>query len=487
MKSWRIQSQKKGCLRLRRHPGQKKFSSSAALCELDGLADVGGRRKLHEAGLGVGWNIEFGNELPDRFRSDALAAGEGLELFVWMRNAVAAHYGLDGFGEDFPCVVEVFGDAGFVYLQLGQAAGKSVVADEGVAECNAEVSKNRGVGEVALPAGDRQLACEVAEEGVGDSEVAFGVFEVDRIYLVRHRGGTDFSFLELLLEEAHGDVAPDVAVEVEQDRVGAFDFMEEFSHVVVRFDLDRVGVEDGAQAFFNDLAAEGFPVEVRIGDEVGVVVADRAVHLCVDLDRLDCFDDSCKTHGDVGEFLADGRRRSSLAVGAGEHRDFSPFLGVSGDHAVDLFKECNESLAAFDEHEGVGGVVDVFGSAGEVHEFGCVLQFLVVGDLILDPVLNGLDVVVGRLLDGLDGFAVSQAEVVGEAAQERLSMVGKVRQFGESGFGKSDEPFNFDANSGVHECALGEDSAELVGLAGVASIDWGKSGERIEFRHFFDQ
>ena len=55
------------------------------------------------------------------------------------------------------------------------------------------------------------------QHGVGQAEVAFGILEVDRIDLVRHGRRADFAGLELLLEEAERDVAPDVAVEVDQD------------------------------------------------------------------------------------------------------------------------------------------------------------------------------------------------------------------------------------------------------------------------------
>ena len=40
--------------------------------------------------------------------------------------------------------------------------------------------------------------------------------------------------------------------------------MEEFGHVVVRLDLDRMRVEDGTETFLDDLAGEVFPVEVGI-------------------------------------------------------------------------------------------------------------------------------------------------------------------------------------------------------------------------------
>ena len=54
---------------------------------------------------------------------------------------------------------------------------------------------------------------------LAETEVAFGVLEVDGIDFVRHGGGAYFTGDGLLTEEAHGDVGPDVAVEVDEDCV----------------------------------------------------------------------------------------------------------------------------------------------------------------------------------------------------------------------------------------------------------------------------
>ena len=175
----RIQSRPKG-----RSLGRRISSGSAAAGEFDGLADVGGGREFHQGGLGIGGDVEVGDEFAHRFLGDAvLAAGEGLELLVRMRHTVAAHHGLNGFGEDFPGVVEVGGDDLLVDLELAEAARQGVVADEAVAEGDAEVAQDGGVRQVALPAGDRELAGEMIENGVGEAEIAFGVFEVDRVDL----------------------------------------------------------------------------------------------------------------------------------------------------------------------------------------------------------------------------------------------------------------------------------------------------------------
>ena len=94
---------------------------------------------------------------------------------------------------------------------------------------------------------------------------------------------------------------------------------------------------------------------------------------------------------------------------------------------------------------------------------------------------GGRHVMVRRLFDFLDGFAVGEREVVGEAAQEGLAVVAEVRKFSKAGFGKTDEPLHFDTNAGVHEGAFGEDVAKRVGLAGIAAVDRGEGGKGIQF------
>ena len=50
----------------------------------------------------------------------ALAARQSLELFVGLRNTVAAHHGLNGFGEHFPGAVDVVGNNLLVEFELAQ-------------------------------------------------------------------------------------------------------------------------------------------------------------------------------------------------------------------------------------------------------------------------------------------------------------------------------------------------------------------------------
>jgi hypothetical protein len=79
--------------------------------------------------------------------------------------------------------------------------------------------------------------------GVGQAEVAFRVLEVDRIDLVRHGRRADLASLELLLEEAERDVAPEIAVQVDQDQCWRGRRRRTVRPCVVRLDLNGVGIE----------------------------------------------------------------------------------------------------------------------------------------------------------------------------------------------------------------------------------------------------
>src|SRR5689334_18969435 len=207
--------------------------------EAGGEAQVSGGRERQEARAHLLRQRQGAQEGVQVIARDAaLAARELLQLFVRAGNAMGAHHGLHRFGEHVPGLVEVGGDAGRVGFELLEAAQAGVVGDEAVAEGHAHVAQHGGIGEVALPAGYRQLLGEVAQQRVGEAEVAFRILEVDRVHLVWHGGRADLARLHLLLEVAERDVAPDVAVEVEQDGVEARRGIERFGERVVRLDLD---------------------------------------------------------------------------------------------------------------------------------------------------------------------------------------------------------------------------------------------------------
>ncbi len=215
----------------------------------------------------------------------------------------------------------------------------------------------------------------MVEQGVGQPQVAFRVFEVNGVDLVRHGGGADFAGNGFLLEETEGNVAPHVTVEIDQRRIKAHEDMEVFGHPVVRFDLNGVGVPCQSQRA-HELLGQLVPVDVRVGGQVGVVVAHGTIDLAHDLYVAQLFGLACQTIGHIGEFLAHGSGGSRLPVGARQHGDVGHGLG----HVRQRIHQCvhlrhQHLLPRFLHHQRVGEVVDVFAGAGEVNEFLDFVQF----------------------------------------------------------------------------------------------------------------
>ena len=117
-----------------------------------------------------------------------LATGDFLEFFIGALHAIAAHHGLDRLGQHFPSGVQVGGQGFFVEFELVQAGHQRGIGQRGVTQAHAHVAQHGRVGQVALPAADGQLLAQVLEHGVGQAQIAFGVFKVDGVDLVRHGG-----------------------------------------------------------------------------------------------------------------------------------------------------------------------------------------------------------------------------------------------------------------------------------------------------------
>src|SRR5690606_929102 len=101
--------------------------------------------------------------------------------------------------------------------QLAKPLEDCLVSYEAVTKTYPHVAQHSGVSQVALPARYRQLASEMFEHRVGDAEVALGVLEVDRIDLVRHGRRAHLASHRALLEIAERNVAPDIAVQIDQN------------------------------------------------------------------------------------------------------------------------------------------------------------------------------------------------------------------------------------------------------------------------------
>jgi hypothetical protein len=318
---------------------------------------------------------------------------------------------------------------------------------------------------------NRQLFGHVPQQRVGETEVAFGVLEVDRIDLVRHRRRPDLAFLDALAEVTEGDVAPNVAIEIDEHRVGARDRIEQLGHVVVRLDLRRVGIELEPEARHHP-GSKVLPFDIRISDDVRVVIADGTVRLPLEGHALDRCDLALEARVDVGHLLAKRGRRRRLAVRARQHRQRGVGMRQRFESGGDVAKRGQEHLCArFREHHAVREIVDVLRRAREVNEFADPRNLGDACEALLQPILDRLDVVVGRALDRLHAGRVVRRERRRSGLQRLSSLRAKRRDFGNLRFVRQrDQPGDFDLHPGADETVFAEDAGEGRDLRAVAAV-----------------
>mmetsp|Transcript_21877 Transcript_21877/g.72489 ORF Transcript_21877/g.72489 Transcript_21877/m.72489 type:complete len:335 (-) Transcript_21877:125-1129(-) len=328
-------------------------------------------------------------------------------------------------------------------------------------EPDAEVAQDGRVGQVALGARDGQLGAEVREDGVGESEVPLRILIVDRVHLVRHRRRADLARHDALLEVAEGDVPPHVAREVDQDGVEASYRVEERRDEVVRLDLRRVRVVHQPEGLDKPLG-EGGPVGGRRSREVGLVRAGGSGDLAENLLPLERGDLWPEPRDDVGHLLADGGRGGGLSVRVREHRHVGERVRHL-DQLVDYLAHRGQQhlRARVAQHQRVRQVVDVLGSARKVDELSGLRQLrrqrLGSGNLLLEVVLDSLDVVVGRPLDGLDPLRLGHVKVVRDRLQQRDARGIKRRQLRKDALlGEAEEPGDLDLHAVLDQPELRE-------------------------------
>lgn len=199
--------------------------------------------------------------------------------------------------------------------------------NEGVGKWDTYIPEDGGISEVTLQPGDRELSGKVFKEGIGESEITFGVFKVNGIDLMWHGGRAHFVGLDTLFEIPHGDVLPIVTGEVDENGIDAFEGVKESSEVVVIGNLCGVGFS-GQVKGVEEAVGKSDPVEVGIGSVVGIKVTRGAAELGGERDGEQEGALLFKAIGEDTDFFTEPCRRSGLSMRFGEHRDVDPVLSL---------------------------------------------------------------------------------------------------------------------------------------------------------------
>ena len=375
-------------------------------------------------------------------------------------------------GEHLPGAVQILRESAGIEFQFGEPRGERLKAEHGMAHGDPQVAQHGRIAEIALEARHGQLVGEMGQKRIGHTQIAFGILEIDGVDLVRHGGGADLTLDHTLFEIAQRNVAPHVAREIEQHRVGAHQGVTVFGDPIVGFDLRGVVVRLQTQSG-NEAGAQAGPVDIRERGHVGIEISDGTVHLAEDDHGLQGGALAHKTRLHVGKFLPDRGRGCGLAMGACQHAGRRVLDLERRQCCADRVERRQQQLGARRlQHQGVGEVVDVLGSAAEVHPLQVCGRGAARSELGADPVLDRLHVMVGARLDGLDRGNIGRGRIAGEPL-EPLPCRGRQRRQRPCGGTRrqAQGPRTFDPHALAHQARLAEDGANGLEFAGVTAVE----------------
>jgi hypothetical protein len=133
-----------------------------------------------------------------------------------------------------------------------------------------------------------------------------------------------------------------------------------------------------------------------------------------------------------------------------------------------------DRVARIAQHERIGEVVDVFRSAGEVEELAQPAAGIRGRELLLEEVLDGLHVMVGFALYGLDALRLVQRQAGGERLQQGQGLAFDRLQLDDAGLrGQREQPACLHRDAVANQPEFAENGSQPCGPAGIAAVHRG--------------
>jgi len=238
----------------------------------------------------------------------------------------------------------------------------------------------------------------------------------------------------------------------------------------VGLDLRGEHVLAEAEASLDDRAGERFPVDVGVGREVGVEVADRAVELGGQGDGVELGGLAAQAVDEDGQLLAERGGRGRLAVGARQHGRAAHLVGQARERVGERLLGGAQHTQAVAQHQGEGQIVDILRGAGKVHELA-ERRERGTSQTLFDEVLDRLDIVIGDGLDRLDTARIFHREALGQSVEEGAFVSSQGAGLGDAGgVAQRVQPGDLHSDASLDQSVFRKDRAQQFQFRCVAPI-----------------
>ena len=299
---------------------------------------------------------------------------------------------------------------------------------------------------------------------------------------MRHRGRTHLARLHLLLEIAEGNIAPHIAVEINQNSIDAGNGLEKLRHIIVRLDLNRVRIERQPQILLDKTAAMPLPIHIGIRNHMGIVIAHRAIDFAQKFLSGKLLRLTFQTIQHIGDLLAQSRRRGRLPVRTAHHRHRRQLMRQRAQLIRHLGQLRQQNLIArLAQHQSVRQIIDVLAGAGKMDELRHRRHRRHTGKPLLQPILDSLHIMIGRRLDGLHRRRVVQRKTgnhIIDFGQHRLVKRRHLHDFRLGG--QRLQPRQLHPDPGPHQAVFGKNGAQGLDGFRITPVQRRQSGNRID-------
>ena len=168
---------------------------------------------------------------------------------------------------------------------------------------------------------------------------------------------------------------------------------------------------------------------------------------------------------------------------AREHRERRVRVRECAQIGGDRFEHRQQHRSArLAKRDSVREIVDVLGRAREMDEFRDARDFRHVRELLLKPVLHGLDVVIRRPLDRLDARRIGSRERRRDRRDARLRGIGERGHLGDRRLGRQrEQPRELDADAVANQREFAELVAQRIDLVRIPAVERRQRGQAGDF------
>ena len=285
-------------------------------------------------------------------------------------------------------------------------------------ERNTHVTQYGRIRQVALQTWHRQLHSQMLKNSVCYAQITFGIFKVNRIYLMRHCAWTNLSGFNLLFEILHRDILPEVTVHVNHHRIDALHCIEDGGQIVIIGNLSRIFFTLQAQLLCDKFIAESFPVILRISHVMRIVITRSATKFSGYRASLQRSQLTFQTVHEHHHLFSQTSGRSRLPVRLGKHRDIRPLFRIRTELGYQfLYLRIIHLLQSLFHRQRNRSIVNILWSQPEVDKFFVIIHSTQLVKFFFQEILHSLHVMIRHAFNILDASGVGFGKVTVDVPQ----------------------------------------------------------------------